>query len=482
MLKSIAASLLAGSSYVLALNGIVHLEQQRSLGNGRLAAYLRVHDRSLVQRAEVAIGRTKQPAGAALLAAHTGDADAGTRALAVYGFGLIATPAAAAPVLRALNDKTDPVLVSALDATDRLESAKVFATSQERWAASSVTRLLHAANATVRSRAATTLASFSLGAQATRAQNALQRAYGSEHNSNVREHIAWSLYRGYAKSVSVTVLKHELADKDDVVRIEAVRALGRRGDKSLVSLLKPLANDPSWRVQEQSFESVTVLNGGKMTEHLTKLANGLHLPPRTADPFANVPAQARARRRGKFSPPDPAHVLSVPQFGVSSVADLTGPQRGPHPRMRVVTTKGNIYLELFPEWAPLTVENFMNLAQGGYYDNNPWFRIVPDFVVQSGDPSANAPGVGYTTVAEENPIEQDSYIVAMGLDYTSGANAHAKRDSAGSEFYITLSPQFHLNRDFSVFGRMIAGFDVLPRLIESDRILRIERISDSPKT
>jgi peptidyl-prolyl cis-trans isomerase B (cyclophilin B) len=417
-----------------------------------------------------------------LLAAHTGDRDAGTRSLAVYGLGLIATPAAADPVLHALNDNSDVVLVSALDATDRLETAKMFTPAQERTAARAVTRLLHAANPTVRGRAGTALASFNSGGQAAFAQAALQRSYLHERNANVREHVAWSLFRGFGKTVSVSVVKRELADKDDVVRIEAVRAIGKRGEKALLPLLEPLANDPSWRVQEQSFESVTVLSGGKMTEHLKKLAHGLHLPARAADPFAHVPAQPRVRHRGKFAPPDPAHILSAPQFGVSSVADLTGPQAGPHPRMRVVTTKGNIYLELYPEWAPLTVENFMNLAQGGYYDNNPWFRIVPDFVVQSGDPSATAPGVGYTTVAEENPIEQDSYIVAMGLDYTSGANPHAKRDSAGSEFYITLSPQFHLNRDFSVFGRMIAGFDVLPRLVESDRILRIERITDSPKT
>lgn len=467
---------------MLALSGIVHLEQQRSLGNGRLAAYLRVHDRSVVQRTEVAIGRTKQPGGVALLAAHTGDRDAGTRSLAVYGLGLIATTAAAGPVLHALNDTSDIVLVSALDATDRLENAKIFTPLQERAAARSVTVLMSASNATVRGRAATALASFDTGGQVAFAQAALQRAYSRERDAAAREHIAWSLYRGYGKTVSVAVIKRELGDKDDVVRIEAARAIGKRGDKALLPLLKPLANDSSWRVQEQSFESATVLNGGKMTEHLKKLAQGLHLPARAADPFANVPAQPRERRRGKFAPPDAAHILSVPQFGVSSVTDLTGAQAGPHPRMRIVTTKGNMYLELYPEWAPLTVENFMNLAQGGYYDNNPWFRIVPDFVVQSGDPSATAPGPGYTTVAEENPIEQNSYIIAMGLDYTSGVNAHAKRDSAGSEFYITLSPQFHLNRDFSVFGRMIAGFDVLPRLVESDRILRIERISDSPKT
>ncbi len=211
----------------------------------------------------------------------------------------------------------------------------------------------------------------------------------------------------------------------------------------------------------------------------SKIPQGVHTPAPQPDRFAGLRAFARTPHAGKFAPPAADAVITVPKLDPRSIALFTGPQRGRHPRMRIVTTKGNIYVELYPEWAPLTVENFMNLANGGYYDGNPWFRIVPDFVVQSGDPSATAPGVGYTTVAEENPIEQASYVIALGLDYTDPPNAHAKRDSAGSEFYITLSPQLHLDRDFSVFGKMIGGFDVLGRLIESDKIVRIERIPDS---
>jgi peptidyl-prolyl cis-trans isomerase B (cyclophilin B) len=162
------------------------------------------------------------------------------------------------------------------------------------------------------------------------------------------------------------------------------------------------------------------------------------------------------------------------------VSGFTGPAGGPHPRVRIVTTQGNIYVELYPEWAPLTVENFLNLANRGYYDNNRWFRIVPDFVVQTGDPSGNGEGdAGYMIPAEENPIEQDSYVISMGLNYTNPPDAHAIRDSAGTQFYITLSPQLHLDRDFTVFGKVFDGTDVLGRLIESDKIVRVERLPDS---
>ena len=133
-------------------------------------------------------------------------------------------------------------------------------------------------------------------------------------------------------------------------------------------------------------------------------------------------------------------------------------------------------MTLYPEWAPLTVANFMDLMNAGFYDDNRWFRIVPDFVVQTGEKDdKNAPGPGYTVGAEENPVEQSSYVISMGMDYDGNA---PKRDSAGSEYYLTLSPQYHLDNDFTVFGAVSGGFDVLGRLIESDRVTRIERIED----
>ena len=121
----------------------------------------------------------------------------------------------------------------------------------------------------------------------------------------------------------------------------------------------------------------------------------------------------------------------------------------------------------------------MNVLDHGYYDHNRWFRIVPDFVVQTGDPTDNGDGdAGYSIGAEENPLEQVTGIISMGMNYTDPPNAHAIRDSAGTQFYITLSPQLHLDRDFTVFGHLSGGEDVLARLIESDRMLRVERIPD----
>lgn len=401
------------------------------------------------------------------------------RAVAVYGIGLIGGPGAGLPVLRALHDTTGAVRISALDATNRLEYAHTFTTAQSKQAFASSSGFLRAPEDAVRARAATTLASFSGGPQGAAAATALASAFKTERSAFVRWHEMWSLYRGYASLAPHQTLLSGLRDSDDVVRIEAVRAIGRRGDKRDVAALEPLTRDSSWRVQEQAFESLGALQGKPPTEHFLTIPRGINVPPRARDPFASLRALPRPQFSGKPQPPSAQNVITEPKLDPGTVETIAGPAHGPHPRVRIVTTQGNIYVELYPEWAPLTVGNFLNLANEGYYDGNPWFRIVPDFVVQSGDPSATAAGPGYTIPAEENPIEQDSYVISMGLDYTNPPNAHAKRDSAASEFYITLSPQLHLNSDFTVFGRVVSGFDVLGRLVESDRIERIERIPDA---
>jgi peptidyl-prolyl cis-trans isomerase B (cyclophilin B) len=490
LLKSVVCSLTVPLVLIVALGGasaapnpyvqIVQLEESRSLGNGRLADFLSSKDRSLALRAALAIGRTKQPAGIPLLERHAGDRDAAMRAMAVYGMGLIGTSRTAKSVLAALDDTSDVVRVSALDATDRLQTAHDFTEDQQRRAGRQVAALLHAHNDIVRARAATAAESFHTSVAQQQVLVALRTAYYGEPSAFVRWHMMWTLFRAYAKDVPQSILRDGLKDADETVRIEAVRGFGRRGDRSAVSLLQPLLRDPSWRVREQTLESITVLRGGKMTEHLTKIPAGVQTPAPVPDRLAYLPALPRTAEKGKPQRPAADGIILQPTLQANTVATFAGPAKGPHPRVRIVTTEGNVYVELYPEWAPLTVENFLNLTNRGYYDNNPWFRIVPDFVVQTGDPTGNGNGdAGYMIPAEENPIEQDSYVISMGLNYTDPPNAHAIRDSAGTQFYITLSPQLHLNRDFTVFGKVVSGFDVLGRLIESDKIVRVERLPDT---
>ena len=470
-------TLLPGAPGVAAVTTrILELERQRSLGDGELARYLDSADSAIAARAALAIGRTKQPAGVAPLLAHLSAPDPGERAMLVYALGLLALPQTRAALTARLGDASERVRYAALDAVGRLADPNA--------ALAPVLRLLSSdPSPSVRGKAAGTLAAFSTsGSPARAAAGALAAAYAREREPQTRWHIMWAIFRAYAKLVPLTVLQKGLSDPDTTVRIEAVRAYGRlkpanaKAAAPLLATLKRMIYDPAWRVQEQAMESLRVLQGGKFSEHLSKLPPGLHLPPLKVQNFMEIAPLPRPAFSGKPAAPATRDARLDPVLAPRSAAQMNGPMPGKHPRVRIKTTKGTIVLRLYPEWAPLTVANFLNMTNRGYYDGNRWFRIVPDFVVQTGDPNGNGEGdAGFMIGAEENPIEQRSGIVSMGLNYNAKG---AIRDSAGTQFYITISPQLHLNNDFTVFGEVESGFEVIARLIESDRMTRVEQIAD----
>jgi cyclophilin family peptidyl-prolyl cis-trans isomerase/HEAT repeat protein len=457
---------------------ILALESRRSLGDGELALFLASPDVRVAVRAALAIGRTKRAAGEPLLAARLNDPRVAVRAMSVYGLGLLATGARPRALVVALGDGSGAVRVAALDAIARYQSAGRYAPDVQNASQAAVeAALARDADAIVRGRAAIALVPFKDAPGAAEAADALATALRTDPSVDVRRNAMWAIYRAYARAVNRRLVESALRDPDEIVRIEAVRALGRYKDRSLVPFARPLLADPSWRVQEQAAETIRVLQGKPLSEHWTKIPPGVHVPPPAADPLASLPAMPRTPP-GKLGAPAAGNAPPSLALEPVTAAQMTGPVHGAHPRVRIVTTKGAIYVALFPEWAPLTVANFLALANRGYYDHNRWFRIVPDFVVQTGDPNDNGEGdAGYSIGAEENPIAQDSYVISMGMNYDDKTNSPI-RDSAGTQYYITLSPQLHLDWDFSVYGRVTSGFDVLGRLVESDRVVRVERIAD----
>ncbi|HYJ79729.1 MAG TPA: peptidylprolyl isomerase [Longimicrobiaceae bacterium] len=140
----------------------------------------------------------------------------------------------------------------------------------------------------------------------------------------------------------------------------------------------------------------------------------------------------------------------------------------PSQRARIVTSRGEIELELFTADAPLTVENFLALARRGYFNGQEWPRVVPNFVIQGGDPRGDTSGgPGYAIRDEINRHPYGHGTLGMAL---SGP------DTGGSQWFITHSPQPHLDGGYTVFGRVTRGMDVVSRIIPGDRILRIEEV------
>ncbi len=131
----------------------------------------------------------------------------------------------------------------------------------------------------------------------------------------------------------------------------------------------------------------------------------------------------------------------------------------------IETEKGNLVLELFASDVPVTVNNFVFLAREGFYDGTTFHRIIPDFMAQGGDPTGTgAGGPGYKFADE---FTSHSHVTGALSMANSGANTN------GSQFFITYSPQHHLDGHHSVFGQLTEGMDVLLQMKNGDAIKRI---------
>jgi cyclophilin family peptidyl-prolyl cis-trans isomerase len=118
------------------------------------------------------------------------------------------------------------------------------------------------------------------------------------------------------------------------------------------------------------------------------------------------------------------------------------------------TEKGDIQIELFADRAPITVNNFVFLAEQGYYDGTTFHRVLPDFMAQGGDPSGTGGGgPGYRF---DDEIDLDTFFNEAGYF----AMANGGPDSNGSQFFITFRPTMHLNGNHTIFGRVVEGMDV----------------------
>jgi cyclophilin family peptidyl-prolyl cis-trans isomerase len=131
-------------------------------------------------------------------------------------------------------------------------------------------------------------------------------------------------------------------------------------------------------------------------------------------------------------------------------------------RARFKTERGEIVAELYAAQAPLTVENFVNLARAGFYDGTTFHRVIPGFMAQGGDPTGTGRGgPGYQFGDEFSPeLRHDGPGVLSMANAGPGTN--------GSQFFLTFDATPHLNDKHSVFGRVVEGLDVLRSLRERD--------------
>jgi cyclophilin family peptidyl-prolyl cis-trans isomerase/HEAT repeat protein len=194
----------------------------------------------------------------------------------------------------------------------------------------------------------------------------------------------------------------------------------------------------------------------------------------------NVPDDVARRLAALARPADPLERISaarIPRF--AGWRDSTGTPRPmewyearasetmsmPAAVARIETERGVLELTLFAMDAPLTVHNFTSLARRGYFDGLPFHRVVPNFVVQGGDPRGDGNGGPGSTIRDE--LNRRRYLRGtLGM-------ALSGPDTGGSQFFVTHSPQPHLDGGYTVFGQLLGGGDVLDRIVQGDRIVRI---------
>ncbi len=254
-----------------------------------------------------------------------------------------------------------------------------------------------------------------------------------------------------------------LADPDPGMRAAALEWLTLNPVVSFDRLLAALAGPGSRFLVELRLNGIAALASRAAAEPLERGAAIEGLEALAGDSDYAVRSRAAAALES----------LERPRPAVGSVEtgiDLRGYrellERSSRPRRaELVTRHGTICLRLACAQAPLTCVNFLNLANQGFYDGLTFHRVVPDFVVQGGDPRGDGwGGPGYTIRDEPNRIPFRRGVVGMAL---------AGPDTAGSQFFIALSPQPHLDGVFTAFAEVTCGGDLLDRIEAGDRILQL---------
>jgi len=135
--------------------------------------------------------------------------------------------------------------------------------------------------------------------------------------------------------------------------------------------------------------------------------------------------------------------------------------------IKMETSRGTLELELYPQYAPITVNNFVFLTEQGFYDGVSFHRVIDNFVIQGGDPTGTGrggPGYRFEDELVGNPLKHETGVISMA---NSGPNTN------GSQFFITHAPQPHLDGKHTVFGKVVGGQDVIYEIQTGDEMTAV---------
>jgi cyclophilin family peptidyl-prolyl cis-trans isomerase len=251
---------------------------------------------------------------------------------------------------------------------------------------------------------------------------------------------------------SMEKVRTQLVSSDHVLAAAAAAAAAKLGDKAAVPQIRALAQKAVTQV-----DVAPVIADALATLDAKEAAGDLELwLGSTNATIRSAAAEALTRLKGQ---PVTANRVERP-------VDTVKPPPLPKDAALVFTTeKGEFEVKLYGEDAPLTATSIYTLARRGFYRGLTFHRVVPNFVVQGGDPRGDGEGgPGYTIRCEVNHRPYRRGVVGMAL---SG------KDTGGSQFFVTAAPQPHLDGRYTAFGEVVSGQEVVDSLLEGDRIVEV---------
>jgi HEAT repeat protein/cyclophilin family peptidyl-prolyl cis-trans isomerase len=294
-------------------------------------------------------------------------------------------------------------------------------------------------------------------------QSALPRLMSmlSDSDQRVTAAVLTSLVKLNAPGIG-DILLDQLKSDDPVVRASAASGIGElrlpAGAQALPAAYQFALRDSTYVARASILEAFSKY-GISVSRSLLDVALG------DKDWAVRVRAAALLRQ-GEPQTDGDARIRPAPTRLSSEAyqsSSLTNPQFST--QAFIDTDRGTVQIELAVLDAPLMVDNFVGLARRGFYNGLTFHRVVPDFVVQGGDPRGDGEGGPGYTVRDE--INQRAYLrgtVGIALDW---------QDTGGSQFFIAHTPQPHLDAKYTVIGRVLSGMEVVDRIQQNDVIRRI---------
>jgi cyclophilin family peptidyl-prolyl cis-trans isomerase/HEAT repeat protein len=301
---------------------------------------------------------------------------------------------------------------------------------------------------------------------AARAESLLRKLLAYESTGQALPDVLRALAAFKPKDLTAVLIAH-LQKPDVIVRGTAADLLGDLPPSEEIKNAL-IAAWPQTKEDSLNDAALSILDA------LSKQKNGLLKEPDllTAPPLDALGSQDHLIRRravallNKATGRDSSiHIGIVQTKNTEAVYRRALARIGRKVRAVVTTSKGSFTIELLPSDAPLTVDNFVQLAQRNYYQGVTIHRVVPNFVIQDGDPRGDGNGgPGYQIRCEINQVPYDRAVLGMAL---SG------KDTGGSQWFVTHSPQPHLDGGYTVFGRVITGMNVVDKIERGDVVKSI---------